>query len=44
MRCSLEPDMAFCRLLENVEINMVRNEWILQQKLEQMLQKLLLRE
>ena len=30
-------DMAFCHLLENLVINMVKNEWIPQQKQEQML-------
>ena len=37
-------DMAFCHLQENLEINMVKNYWILQQKQEQMFQKLHLKE
>ena len=42
MRYSLEPmyrkymfkDIAFCYLRESLAINMVKNYWILQQKLE----------
>ena len=41
MRYSLEPKyrnmykaMAFCHLQENLEINMVKNKWMLQQKQE----------
>ena len=31
--------MAFCHLQENLEIDMVKNSWKLQQKQEQMLQR-----
>ena len=48
MRYSLEPnvenmlkDMAFCHLQENLEI---KNLWMLQQRLEYILEKLLLKE
>ena len=37
-------DTTFCHLLENLMINMVKNSWILQQKQEQMLQNLLVKE
>ena len=37
-------DTTFCHLLENLMINMVKNSWILQQKQEQMLQKLFVKE
>ena len=36
--------MAFYNLLENLEKNMVKDQWILQQKQEQMLKKLPLKE
>ena len=36
--------MVFCHLQEHFEINIVKDQWILQQKQEQMLQKLLLKE
>ena len=36
--------MDFCHLQENLVINIVKNEWILQQKQEWVLQKLLLNE
>ena len=36
--------MAFSHLLKNLVINMVKNYWILQQKLEWMQQKLRLKE
>ena len=32
--------MDFCHMLENLFVNKVKNEWIQQQKQEQMLQKL----
>ena len=37
-------DTAFCHLQENLTINMVKNQWILQQNQELMLQILLLNE
>ena len=36
--------MAFPHLQRNLEINRVKNQWILQQKQEEMLQRLLLKE
>ena len=36
--------MVFCHLQEHFEINIVKDQWILQEKQEQMLQKLLLKE
>ena len=51
MRYSLEPKYGkyvqgygFCHLQENLESKMKNKKWILQQKLEQMLQKLLLKQ
>ena len=35
--------MAFCHLQENLELNMVKSQWILHQTQEQMLQRLILK-